>query len=193
MWARWQLAGIFGPNVPLYNSRWDLLEASAALASQDGLWLEFGVYQGESINLLARRRGGQVFGFDSFEGLPSGWAQLHKKGEYSVFAQLPKVEANVTLVKGWFEESLPPFLRALGPYTTSFLHVDSDLYESARFVLGALGESISRGTVIVFDEFMGILPDDESRAFREFLELHPHGFRYLGCGPTGSVALVITT
>jgi hypothetical protein len=192
MWARWQLAGISGSKVPCFESRWALLEASSAVASQDGRWLEFGVYKGESINLLARRRQGRVFGFDSFEGLPSSWAHLHKKGEYTVEARLPKVEPNVTLVQGWFEETLPPLLRTWGVFTSALLHIDSDLYQSARFVLFSLAETLTVGSVIVFDEFMGILPDDESRAFREFLRVHRHYYRYIGCGPTGSVAVVIT-
>ena len=42
-----------------------------------GLWLEFGVYTGTSMNMTADARrqadNGQVHGFDSFEGLPTAW------------------------------------------------------------------------------------------------------------------------
>ena len=42
-----------------------------------GLWLEFGVFKGSSLNMTADARmkhdGGKVHGFDSFEGLPTDW------------------------------------------------------------------------------------------------------------------------
>ena len=56
------------------------------LAHPSNLWLEFGVFQGNSIkkilnvrkNLQPRLQAGlnkQVYGFDSFQGLPEDWRQ----------------------------------------------------------------------------------------------------------------------
>lgn len=192
MWVQWEAVGLSGSTVPCYRSRLTLLEAAAQIAPADGLWLEFGVFQGESINHLARLHRRQIFGFDSFEGLPSEWGGRYARGTFSTAGKVPVVADNVVLIKGWFTETLPAFLRARGPFTASFVHVDSDLYESASLVLTALSERIVPGTVIVFDEYTRILRDDEFRAFREYLASSGHEFRYVGCSAIGSVAVQIT-
>ena len=46
----------------------------------DGLFLEFGVYNGASINILSKLKPDKVFhGFDTFTGLPEDWDMGHKK------------------------------------------------------------------------------------------------------------------
>jgi hypothetical protein len=191
-WLKWGAAGLWRPSVERYDSRWALLDAAVDLAPPGGLWLEFGVYRGESVNRIARRSRGPVFGFDSFEGLPSTWTPLHSKGAFSLSGSLPAVEGNVRLIKGWFSDTLPSFLRSHGDARVSFLHIDSDLYSSARFVLSALAERIRRGTVIVFDEYLAVVnPDDEARAFREWTRAAGLTFQYIGSSWSGAVAVRI--
>ena len=175
----------------LYPDRWSFLDGAVRQASREGLWLEFGVYRGASINYIARRSEANVFGFDSFEGLPSGWTRDLQRGAFSSEGAVPAVEPNVTLVKGWFEESLPPFLKEIGPRPVAFLHIDSDLYSSAKFVLHQLASRIRAGTVIVFDEFCGPILNDEERAFREAAQLFRWRFRLIGCSLRSRVALQI--
>ena len=188
MWTRWQLEGITGASAPLYPSRLALLASAARLAPPEGAWLEFGVYRGESLRLLAGIRAGQVYGFDSFEGLPERWTHDMGKGHFSTDGELPAVPPNVVLVKGWFSETISAFLADHPGTTVSFLHVDCDLYRSARSALQALRGRLMPGAVVVFDEYTGPYPDDESRAFREFLRADRLSARPLGCSGTGSVA-----
>jgi hypothetical protein len=177
-----------------FGSRTGLLERAGQCASKAGLWLEFGVFRGESINFLASRFDEHFYGFDSFEGLPKSWGIEHPEGAFSLGGALPDVLPNVTLVRGWFDRTLPAFLREHPGEQVSFLHVDSDLYESARIVLEGLSDRIHPGTIIVFDEFCGASPNDEARAFREYLRSSHSKFEYLGSAleAGGSVAVRVT-
>jgi hypothetical protein len=189
MWGKWAASGISGASVPLYASRFELLTAAARAAPTDGLWLEFGVYRGDSIQHLARLTGGEVVGFDSFEGLPARWVRGYDRGAFSTGGAMPKVAPNVTLVKGLFRDTLPRFLRDQPPTRVALAHVDCDLYESTRDVLVGLHTELRPGTVLVFDEFAGIPPDDEARALRETVHATRLGIQYLGCSANGAVAV----
>jgi methyltransferase family protein len=191
IWVKWGIEGIWRSGAPFHPSRFDLLDAAAQQAPMEGLWLEFGVYKGESINHLARLSGRQIVGFDSFDGLPENWTLTLRRGSFSTQGSMPQVESNVLLVKGWFSETLPSFLRTRAHSRISFLHIDCDLYSSAKFVLQSLAEMIDSQTVIVFDEYNTIFPDDEARAFREFLRTSGLSFHYIGCSPGGAVAVRI--
>jgi len=71
-----------------------------------GMMLEFGVWKGTTITEIAKAHPDrQVFGFDSFEGLPETWTRSDgdfEAGRFNLNGQLPRVPSNVTLVKGWF-------------------------------------------------------------------------------------------
>lgn len=189
-WAKWQIEGIAGRAVPLFADRRGLLTFAAEHVRARGLWLEFGVWQGESLRTIAGLTPGPVYGFDSFQGLPEWWTAGMPAGRFSTRGQLPSVPRNTELVVGWFSDTLPPFLeRHVG--AVAFLHVDSDLYSSASTVLRLVEGRLVPGSVIVFDEFVGIMPDDEARAFREFRRANRTPFRYLGCTSEGSVAVAL--
>ena len=93
----------------------------------DGLFLEFGVYTGSTINLMSNILKDKMFyGFDSFEGLPEDWIGSNcTKGSFSLNGNLPIVNDNVKLIKGWFNESLPVFLNE-HKGNIAFMHIDSD-------------------------------------------------------------------
>jgi Macrocin-O-methyltransferase (TylF) len=185
---KWSMLGVLRRPSVYQPSRLDLLEAAVKAAGPDGLVLEFGVFRGESINFIARRATGRrVFGFDSFEGLPTDWGPC-RAGTFSLHGELPPVEPSVTLVKGWFSETLPPFLRE-NASAVSFLHVDCDLYDSARYVLEQLAERVVPGSVIVFDEFGGFFVAAEQQAFREVARAKGWVTEYLGFTAWGSVAV----
>ncbi len=147
-----------------------------------GLILEFGVYKGASINRLgAHFPERAIYGFDSFEGLREAWSW----GEAGQFADaggnLPKVPANVTLVRGWFEDTLPGFLNE-HPGPVALLHVDCDLYSSTEYLLRMLSDRIISGTVILFDELVGY-PGwrlGEYKALAEWLRATESTIEYLG-------------
>jgi hypothetical protein len=146
--------------------------------NQPGLYLEFGVYKAATINLIASLTQSAVHGFDSFEGLPEDWRDGHDKGEFRV-AALPAVRGNVTLHKGWFSDTLPPFLdKERG--SVCFLHVDCDLYSSTKTVFSSLADRLIPGTIIVFDEYFNYpgWQEGEYKAFMEFVAAG-RSFEYL--------------
>ena len=73
---------------------------------------------------------------------------------------LPDVPCNVELVAGWFEDTLPKFLKRPDVVEqqkpAALVHVDGDLYSSAVTVLRELSNAgaIVPGTVLVFDELL---------------------------------------
>ena len=148
-------------------------------ATLDGLVLEFGVRFGISIRQIAELAGQNVHGFDSFEGLPEAWHD-EPRGSYSTLGVMPVASSNVSLHRGWFENTLPPFLEA-HPGPVRFMNVDCDLYSSTRTVLELLATRIVPGTVIVFDEYLGNehWREDEFRAFQEAVETYGWRFEYL--------------
>ncbi|KAL1530294.1 hypothetical protein AB1Y20_001205 [Prymnesium parvum] len=197
-----------------------LLAHALQHARPDGLFLEFGVASGASINFIASRvpAGTKVHGFDSFQGLPEEWRADCGLGCFDREGELPPVLPNVVLHVGWFAEVLPGFLRdgaeglaastkpsqtqghavaktnatAVGEagdlqgvwHTTmhvSFLHIDCDLYSSAKTVLMSLAPAIHAGTIIVFDEYCGYdgWEEHEARAWAEFCDEYAVEFTWI--------------
>jgi hypothetical protein len=176
-----------------YPDKFGLLKAAMEQVEIKGLYCEFGVYRGETINFIASRVMQEVHGFDSFEGLPEDWKQGHEKGKFAM-ASLPEVRPNVRLHKGWFEETIPVF-REQHPEQIAFLHVDADLCSSTRTIFKQLGNGIVAGTVIAFDEFFNYpgWSDGEYKAFMEFCQERGAEVRYLGFTRQGEqVATKIT-
>jgi hypothetical protein len=89
----------------------------------------------------------------------------------------------VRLHKGWFNDSIPVYLQALGGKTTpiAYLHVDCDLYSSTRTIFELLGDRIVPGTVIVFDEYFNYAGWEagEYLAFQEFIQASGLRYKYI--------------
>jgi len=150
-----------------YQDRFEVLRHAAAIAPVEGLVLEFGVATGDTIRCLAGSPAlleRQIYGFDSFEGLPEKWS-TYPTGYFA--CEIPEVPNNVELVIGLFSKTLVPFLNTHRG-DIALLHIDCDLYSSTRYVLNVLTPFIMPGTVIVLDEFW-IVTDHEQRAFLEWL------------------------
>lgn len=165
----------------------DEFEVLAHASRQDklnGLYLEFGVRTGTTLNYIATLNPGQViYGFDSFEGLPEAWTGwVQEKGTFGG-ESIPRVKDNVRLVKGWFEDSLPKFL-AEHPDDLAFMHIDSDLYSSAKTILTALAPRIKPGSIIVFNEYFNYpnWQEHEYRAFQKFCQEFSVTYEYLCWG-----------
>jgi len=156
-----------------------------------GLYLEFGVASGMTVNLIASAVPSPIYGFDSFAGLPEAWLGYLPKGAFSQ-EQLRVVRQNVELVVGLFAETLPRFL-AGHPDPVAFMHVDCDLYSSTKTIFDHLGPRIGSGTIIVFDEYFNYpgWEDGEHRAFREFIVARGLSYTYLGYTNSQQVALRI--
>ncbi len=157
-----------------------VLRFASKLVTVDGMYLEFGVRGGGSVNHIARmNRRRTIHGFDSFEGLPEAWTGWTMDKGAMGGEGVPDVESNVRLEIGWFDDTLPAFLeRNDGP--VAFVHVDSDIYSSARTVLTCLAPRMRPGTIIVFNEYFNY-PNwqrHEYRAFQEYCREHRVTYAY---------------
>lgn len=150
-------------NVKTFNKVEENLQYGLKKVAVKGNFLEFGVYQGRSINIIAESFPDQkIYGFDSFEGLPEDWlvgkGNTYKKGHFSLNRSIPKVRGNVDLVVGWFDETLLNWLESHDD-PIAFLHIDCDLYSSTAYILNTLNKNIKSGTIIVFDELLNFESD----------------------------------
>jgi len=171
-----------------------LLGYALSRAPADGLVLEFGVEKGASLRHLAGLTQRPVDGFDSFEGLPGDWSGTKEaKGAFSLRGKLPRVPANARLHVGWFDQTLPEFLRQ-DAQACALIHVDCDIYASTVSIFAALNGRIGPGTVIVFDEYFNYpgWRQHEYKAFQEFIANTGLKYRYIGfSAEKGHVAVQI--
>jgi predicted O-methyltransferase YrrM len=156
-------------------------------ANKDGTILEFGVFQGHTCNSIARAFPNyKVFGFDSFEGLPEKWRDGFDAGAFNTNGRLPWVEKNVSLYKGWFNQTIPQFKSKHSDIDSiDFLHFDCDLYSSTQTIFDELFHLITPQTVVVFDELINYpgFEDHEMLALYEALEKHNKTYSIIShCG-----------
>ena len=137
-------------------------------------------------------------GFDSLEGLPDGgqphprWAAgsfasnylhghpamaydepLTAEGLFRLFklCGLPRPELEV----GWFDSMIAATIPRKYQ-KAALVHIDSDLYASARCVLEGVAPILADGALVLFDDwfmYRGDPNEGEARAFNEFLAEHP--------------------
>ncbi|MBV8490022.1 MAG: class I SAM-dependent methyltransferase, partial [Candidatus Eremiobacteraeota bacterium] len=166
---------------------------------------ECGVYRGSTLLGMAHAlknsgvRDWQLVGFDSFEGFPEptphdarGDGSLHpaaSKGNFadSSFERLRRgiralgFENRVTLVKGFFEDTLP----AWSDRRFSLVHLDCDLYQSYKTCLEFFYPRTNAGGAIVFDEYdhcKNVYPGAQ-RAIDEFFSDKPERIQALPGSP----------
>ena len=166
-----------------FKNRFTLFDYSIQCSRTDGLFLEFGVASGESINYIASLISSEkIYGFDCFKGLPENWSML-PKGHFRTDI-LPPVRENVELVVGLFQNTLDKFLQE-HENPVRFLHLDADLYSSTIYVLKELIEQrrIQEGTVVQFDELFNYdnwWKEGEYRAFQEMVKRNKVRYEILG-------------
>ena len=180
---------------PVYHS-YELLAFAVPLAPA-GMFLEFGVNNGQSLNVTSIMLNGADYnsldnptpriahGFDTFTGLPEDWigadgATIMKAGTFTQNGELPTVRQQVELRQGLFESTLPAFLeRHLGELL-AFANIDCDLYNGATQVLDLLRDRLTPGTILHFHDILSdpvrshfINPSDELKALHDFLIKSP--------------------
>ncbi|MBP2320857.1 putative O-methyltransferase YrrM [Kibdelosporangium banguiense] len=161
-----------------FGSHRETLEYALSLAPTGGMALEFGVATGTTLQVISKARDGkEVYGFDSFEGLPEAWLNGMPAGAFAR-DDLPEVPG-AELVVGLFADTLPGFLEK-HPGHIDFLHVDGDLYSSAKTVLENCGPRLRPGSVVQFDEFFNFpgWKRHEYRAWTEYVERTGIEFTY---------------
>ena len=170
------------PNVRTYPLK-HVFETMHLTKKPDTLWLEFGVFSGRTINYISKFTEEQVYGFDSFEGLPEKWRDGFDKGAFNKNGDLPQVNSNVVLIKGWFNETLPEFIASQNKMV-SFIHMDADLYSSTKYIFDTLKNYIDKDCIIVFDELVNYPgfdgPNGELKAFYEFVTENVVDYEWIG-------------
>jgi hypothetical protein len=166
----------------------------------EGDLLEFGVSGGNSLGELIQYTEElglpiKIYGFDSFEGLPEPSARdvaFWHKGQFAAsfetVSQKLKVESrpNVSLIKGWFSDTLArPDVEA-NIRRVAFARVDCDLYQPAVECLSFLENRLTDGAYLCFDDWTDNPETGETRAFFEFFERTKDKFRFQ---PIGRISL----
>lgn len=170
-----------------------------------GDYFEFGVFNGTSIITMYRvldelgYKQTRIFGFDSFEGLPSSattddnghWKPGWFKSELELTMYVLQREnvnlSRVVLTKGFFEHTLTEDLRKRHNHSkASIIMVDCDMYLSAKEALEYCVPMILDEAVILFDDWFPLADRNlgEKKAFDEFLQKYPHfDFKEFGTYP----------
>jgi len=166
------------------------------LLSEGGFY-EFGVFKGFTLwfaEIAHRHLTGKSFryyGFDSFEGLPSGSIDQNDwwlPGNYAAsHEQVAKNMAEhgadfsrIHLCKGWFSPELfTNFAKTVPLNRVAVVNIDSDMYESCVAVLDFFGSKFERGTILLMDEIRNTFPEDphnhgELKALTEYISRHPN-------------------
>jgi O-methyltransferase len=162
--ARWMASVKAAAAMPLFRDRTELYSFVEREFCAGGPieYLEFGVFQGDSIRCWCKvnqHPNSRFHGFDSFEGLPEDWSPAYPQGAFSTSGKTPEVgDPRVNFVAGWFQKTIPGWLISYRPDDKQLvIHCDSDLYSSTLFVLTSLDRIIRPGTVLIFDEFDAVL------------------------------------
>jgi hypothetical protein len=183
------------PDALGFESQRELIDYALQSVGVDGHYLEFGVYTGGTIRYIAKRVGQRtVHGFDSFEGFAEVWAGFSLGNKtFDNKGQLPRVPKNVLLHRGYFDTSLPKWLED-NPGPVAFVHVDCNLYSSTKTVLDLLAPRLTKGSVILFDEYFNYpnWEQHEFKAFAEFVQAHRVKYTYLAFARQ-QVAVLITS
>ena len=184
---------------------WVLRHEQIYSQQQKGLWLEFGVFKGFSVNMTSIIKKDSnvspVYGFDFFEGLPEVWGNANMVvGEFNQSGVLPPLRPNVQLVKGLFDITLPPFL-VQHPEKVVYANIDNDLFNGSVFLLKQLLPRFEHRAVLHFHELFrfnlthGYSGNDEMKALHHVMRQH-RGFRlqllpYYGPNREACVFLVL--
>ena len=157
-----------------YTRRFILYEAIAKqenLLSQPVDYFEFGVAGGFSFKWWLEKNqlpGSRFFGFDTFEGLPEKWGAFEKGSMAYAMESLQINDSRASLYKGLFQETLNPFLEKYDNSNRKLIHIDSDLFSAALFVMTQMYRFLKPGDILLFDEFA--VPQHEFLAFKIFTE-----------------------
>jgi O-methyltransferase len=154
--------------------------AARTIGDQPMTYLEFGVHMGWSFTRILQRfqnSGSRFFGFDSFEGLPEKWSDEMDRGHFSTSGEIPRpADERAAFIRGWFQNTVPEFLRDHSISGPVLVHFDADLYSSTLFLLTTLFHSIP-DYYFLFDDFQ----PDEIVAMHDFTRSYPVEFQFTAC------------
>lgn len=174
------------------NGWWDIALAKINIT---GLCLEFGVHNGNSLNYFSNYFSNKHwYGFDSFSGLQEDWkGGWFAKGYFDLKNNIPKFNKNVTLIKGWFKETLPRFIEK-NEETISFIHIDCDTYESTKDIFRFIKkEKLQDGCILLFDEYFGYIgwEQNEFKAWKEYVKENNINYTYVAFGERQAIIKIL--
>lgn len=154
-----------------YNKRYNLYEQIVKSEELSKIYyIEFGVAKGLSFKWWVNNitsKDAKFVGFDTFSGLPENWGYF-KKGDMSAGDVFPDIEdTRCKFIKGYFQETLPVFLREFYTNLKIVVHMDADIYGSTLFALTMMGPHLKKDDIIIFDEFN--VPLHEFKAYHDFI------------------------
>jgi len=160
----------------------------------DGQFLEIGVYKGGTAFLLASllQDTNKVFiGCDTFNGMPPTreGTDEHQEGDFadtsyeSVCAHLRGLK-RVALLQGLFPDCAQD---VLSKNNFAFVHVDVDIYDSVLRTCEAVYPRLSKGAVMVFDDYGFPQCAGAKQAVDEFFDSRSLPTIYL---PTGQCVVI---
>jgi hypothetical protein len=164
-------------------------------SSEPVLFLEFGVFRGESMSWFSKHftnPNSRFMGFDTFTGLPEDWKERNlPQGTFSTNGQTPALgDSRISFVKGLFSDTLPKTIHRIKEEAqgkTVLVHLDADLFSSTLFVLTFLWPWLDRYYVL-FDEFFG----EESWALSAFTQSYPCELEFFASDVSSDQASVPT-
>lgn len=157
-----------------FTDRDQLLTWACQTYDQPGsIAIEFGVHTGHTLATIRNNFTGDVYGFDSFQGLPEDWREGFPQGHFRTETK-PDIE-RTELIVGWFNETLQPFLQRITK-PISVAHLDADLYSSTLYALTHIGPHLINPAILIFDEWHNYpgCEQHEQRAFNEWITTQPN-------------------
>ncbi len=163
------------------------ISKSITNSNQSNLFLEFGVFKGDSINIFAKflsYKNLNIYGFDSFEGIEEEWItdEYNPIGTFSLNKKTPKVSKNVSLIVGKVQTTLENFLEKNNGNKIAFAHMDMDTYTPTKYILIKIKPYLQKGSIILFDEFYSF-PNWQMHEYKAFTETFSEKeYKYIAFG-----------
>ncbi|ABG60013.1 TylF/MycF/NovP-related O-methyltransferase [Cytophaga hutchinsonii] len=146
-----------------------------------GAIVECGVFKGASLvrfaafrQLLTNPLAKRIIGFDAFGEFPQTDFEGDKKwrdkfvtdsGEQGIGVEQlldvlkhKKCDENVDLIKGDVVKTIPEYLKKHPELKISFLNIDVDVYEPTKAALEYFYPLVSKGGVILLDDYANVFP-----------------------------------
>ena len=174
----------YNSKVPSFPNRWDMhkdLVGNHLHSQENILYLEFGVYKGQSYQIWVdgnKNPASRFAGFDTFTGLPEDWGNI-KKGSFSAEGKIPDIsDPRSKFYVGLIQDTLPGFVTTMTPERRKVIHIDVDIYNATLITLILLQPYLAPGDILIFDDFFTITKGaHEFKAFCDYLKLFPTSYR----------------
>lgn len=170
------------------------------LAVKGGYFAELGIFQGGSLEVLAKYNPGiDIIGMDSFEGVPEeSEFDFHRLGDFNevnyhkIAGYFGMLYPAVRIVKGFIPKAFDFFDEHV---RFSFCHVDLDMYDSVKYACDFLFPRTLTGGIILFDDYNVNSTPGATKAINEFFVDKECKFKgelfYYSNGPSQKQYLVV--